>query len=198
MKRCAMTWATVVILPLRFPVKLRSARRCLTARLACVANMIDIIHRWAQRNQIHPHAIAQLLNMLGVGFEPMHTLDIPTGASEAAVQQRVRVAMSEAGMINWRNNVGAMMDDKGNMVRFGLCNDTAALNKKLKSSDLIAINKAPITPAMVGLPRGQFVAREVKEQGWKYTGTEHEKAQLAFGQIVIAAGGDFAFTTGGI
>lgn len=160
--------------------------------------MIDLIHRWAVAEQIHPHAISRLLVSLGVGFEPLHSMDVPAGASEAAVQQRVRVAMTNAGMMNWRNNVGAMMDDKGNMVRFGLCNDTAKLNKRIKSSDLIGINNTPITLDMVGQPRGQFVAREVKEQSWKFTGTGREVAQLKFGQIVIAAGGDFAFTTGSV
>ena len=160
--------------------------------------MIDLIHRWAVQEQVHPHAVARLLVSLGVGFEPLHAMDVRVGASEAAVQQRVRTALAISGVMNWRNNVGAMMDDKGNMVRFGLCNDTAALNKRIKSSDLIGVSSAPITQAMVGLPRGQFVARECKAQGWKYTGTEHEIAQLKFGQIVIAAGGDFAFTTGSI
>lgn len=160
------------------------------------AKMIDLIHRWAVSEQIHPHAISRLLVALGVGFEPLHSMEVPAGASEAAVQQRVRVAMTTNGMMNWRNNVGAMMDDKGNMVRFGLCNDTAQLNKRIKSSDLIGISNEPITLDMVGQPRGQFVARECKAEGWKYTGTEHEVAQLKFGQIVIAAGGDFAFTTG--
>lgn len=158
--------------------------------------MIDLIHRWAVAENVHPHAVARLLVALGVGYEPLHSMDVPSGASEAAVQQRVRTAASMGGVMNWRNNVGAMMDDKGNMVRFGLCNDTAALNKRIKSSDLIGVNNAPITPAMVGQPRGQFWAREVKHEGWVYTGTEHEVAQLKFGQIVIAAGGDFAFTTG--
>lgn len=160
--------------------------------------MIDLIHRWAVANHVHPHAIARLLNELGVGYEPITNADIPQGASETAVSQRVRMAAAENGIAAWRNNSGAMMDDKGNMVRFGLCNDTAALNKRFKSSDLIGINKEPITPAMVGQPRGQFWAREVKRADWKYTGTEREVAQLAYGQIIIAHGGDFAFTTGNI
>lgn len=158
--------------------------------------MIDVIHRWAVTNHVHPHAIARLLNELGVGHQPIVNQAIPQGASEAAVQQRVRLAAPDAGMLLWRNNSGAMMDDKGNMVRFGLCNDTAALNKKIKSSDLIGIDKSPITPAMVGLPRGQFVAYECKPQGWAYTGTEREAAQLAYGQLVISYGGSFKFTTG--
>lgn len=160
--------------------------------------MIDVIHRWAAANHVHPHAIARLLNELGVGHEHIIDQAIPQGASEAAVTQRVRQLAASKGMLLWRNNVGAMMDDKGNMVRFGLCNDTAALNKKLKSPDLIGINDELITPAMVGLPRGQLVALEVKKQDWVYTGTEHEVAQLSFGQLVTSRGGYFKFTTGGL
>lgn len=160
--------------------------------------MIDVIHRWALTVPVHPHDIARLLNELGVGYAPVSNAAIPQGASETAVQQRVRMAAAEAGMLLWRNNSGAMMDDKGNMVRFGLCNDTATLNKKLKSSDLIGINDETITPAMVGMPRGQFVALEVKEQGWVYTATEREVAQLAYGQLVTSRGGYFKFTTGSI
>lgn len=160
--------------------------------------MLDIVHAWAREFAVHPLLIADLLQRLGVGMDTLPNYDMPEGASETAVQQRVRVALTRAGVINWRNNVGAMMDDKGNMVRFGLCNDTAALNKKFKSSDVIGINNAPITQAMVGLPRGQFVAREVKKEGWVYTGTPREVAQLNFGQLVIAKGGDFAFTNGSV
>lgn len=160
--------------------------------------MHDIIHRWAIDQGIPAASIADLLNRLGVGYGVIHNTAIPQGASEAAVSQRVALAAAEAGIVSWRNNVGAMMDENGNMVRFGLCNDTAALNKRFKSSDRIGINNTPITLDMVGLPRGQFWAREVKKAGWVYTGTEREVAQLAFGQLVIAHGGDFAFTTGSI
>ncbi len=161
--------------------------------------MIDIVHRWALTvPAVHPHDIARLLNELGIGYAPIYNAAIPQGASESAVQQRVRMAAAADGVLSWRNNSGAMMDDNGNMVRFGLCNDTAALNKKIKSSDLIGINNELITERMVGLPRGQFWARECKPQGWKYTGTEREVAQLKYGQLVISYGGDFAFTTGAI
>lgn len=160
--------------------------------------MHDAIHAWAQHHRVSPLAIADLFNRLGVGFDTVSAAAVPQGATEAAVQQRVRIAAAQAGITSWRNNVGAVQNPEGQVIRFGLCNDTPALNKQFKSSDLIGINNEPITPAMVGLPRGQFWAREVKHADWKYTGTEREQAQLRFGELVIAKGGSFAFTTGGI
>jgi hypothetical protein len=87
------------------------------------------------------------------------------------------------------------MDD-GSFIRFGLANESAQMNKLLKSSDLIGIDGRPIEQREVGLPRGRFVGREMKAPGWVYTGTEREVAQRAFGLLVLALGGDFAFATG--
>jgi len=96
----------------------------------------------------------------------------------------------------FRNNVGVLKDERGVPVRYGIANDSPAMNKRIKSSDLIGIRPVVIAPDMVGSTIGQFVAREVKKAGWKYKGTEHEKAQLAFGTLVIALGGDFKFWNG--
>jgi hypothetical protein len=158
--------------------------------------MHDIMHQWARDWQFSPHSILDLLQRLGVGFEPRQFAECE-GWSETAISNKVRLDAADAGQLLWRNNVGAWMDpDTKSFVRYGLCNDSKELNNKIKSSDLIGIDNSPITLAMVGLPRGQFVAKEVKEYGWKYTGTLREEAQLKFGQIVIARGGAFKFTTG--
>lgn len=160
--------------------------------------MHDIIHLWAHDYSIHPHAIADLLQRFGVGHQMAVNQAIPQGATEAAVTQRVRLAAAECGILTWRNNVGAMADETGRVVRFGLCNDTAALNKKIKSADLIGIKPVVITAAMVGVTIGQFWSREVKEYGWTYKGTEREVAQSAWATLVTSRGGDAAFTTGAI
>ena len=129
---------------------------------------------------LYPEAAAALRSVL---------IDAPTptlieGKSESAAQTEVRIAASHAGWRLWRNNVGAGMVD-GQFLRWGLCNDSSAINKRIKSSDLIGIK-----------PGGQFVAREIKPPGWVYSGTEREEGQLRFMTIVVAMGGDAKFTTG--
>lgn len=160
--------------------------------------MHDIIHQWAAEHRIHPHAIATLLQRLGAGYTMITDTSMPQGASEGAVSQRVRLAAAASGMYVWRNNVGAMQDDSGRVVRYGLCNDTATLNKKIKSADLIGIKPVLITPAHIGITIGQFWSREVKHASWSWTGDDHEVAQLKWAELVIAKGGDAAFTTGAI
>lgn len=57
--------------------------------------------------------------------------------SEAAVQAAIRVRAGELGVRPWRNNVGACTDATGRLIRYGLANDSAQMQKRLKSSDLI-------------------------------------------------------------
>ena len=115
---------------------------------------------------------------------------------EHKVQDDARLLASQMGWRLFRNNKGVLPDARGVPVRFGLCNETAALGKRLRSSDLIGIRPVVITPDMVGSTIGQFVAREIKKAGWKYKGTKHEEAQLRFGELVIGLGGDFKFWNG--
>ncbi len=105
--------------------------------------------------------------------------------TEAGVSKRLRLDAAKAGVMLWRNNVGAYFDDNGNFIRYGLANDSAAMNKRVKSSDLIGLK-----------PNGQFICREVKAPGWQYSGTAREKAQLQFIELVLAKGGDAEFSTG--
>lgn len=113
--------------------------------------------------------------------------------SETAVQAGDRLAASQAGGRLWRNNVGAYQSDEGAWVRYGLANDSKAMNKQLKSSDLIGLQPVTVRPEHVGATIGQFVAHEVKREGWKFTGTDREMAQLRFGMLVQSLGGQFAF-----
>lgn len=159
--------------------------------------MHSLVHQWATDWNVPQHAAVDLLCRLGVGFEPQKFTELE-GWTESAVQSKVRLDAAKAGVLLWRNNVGALMDDSGRMLRYGLCNDTKELNKKIKSSDLIGINPVLIGPEHVGTIIGQFTAYEVKEYGWKFAGTEREAAQAKFGQIVVSKGGSFKFTTGGL
>ncbi len=152
-----------------------------------------ILEAWAVRHGLSYAAIHELRQLLGVSAE------IPTGlqpGSEAAAQAAVRLEAARKGVRLWRNNVGVLTDDTGRPVRFGLGNDSAKLNKELKSSDLVGWRPVTVTPEHVGRTIAQFVSREIKEPGWTYRGTPRELAQLRWIDLVAAEGGDAAFTTG--
>jgi len=116
--------------------------------------------------------------------------------SETEVQACIRLEAIKLGMRLWRNNVGALRSPDGSYVRYGLANESPALNAVFKSSDLIGIRPILITQDMVGTTIGQFVAREVKPTDWTYKATDREKAQLAFIDLIKHFGGDAAFATG--
>ena len=73
--------------------------------------------------------------------------------SEHEIQQRIRLACGRGPVRLWRNNTGALVDQQGRFVRFGLCKG---------SSDLIGLRSLEITPELVGLRLAQFVALEIK------------------------------------
>jgi hypothetical protein len=149
---------------------------------------------WAERHRIGPNALNDLVATLVHGEPP--TPQPSASTSEALALAAVRLEASEQGGRLWRNNVGAAAFETGGFVRYGLCNETEAMNRAVKSSDLIGLCPVRITPAMVGSIIGQFVAREIKAPGWRYHGTKREVAQLKFIEIVTALGGDAKFATG--
>jgi hypothetical protein len=102
---------------------------------------------------------------------------------ETAYQNSLRIEAARHGVMLWRNNVGVLRDINGRAVRFGLANDSARLNNKIKSSDLI------------GIHQGRFCAFEVKVPGWKYRGKGREVAQLNFINLVKEQGGVAGFVT---
>jgi hypothetical protein len=81
------------------------------------------------------------------------------------------MAMNETNLMNtimlaphgcrlFRNNTGAIKDQTGRLVRFGLCKG---------SSDLIGFKPVTITPEMVGRQVAVFTAIEVKTPDGKPT-----------------------------
>ena len=117
--------------------------------------------------------------------------------NEASIQSLVRLEAAKRGYPVWRNNVGVLLDAKGRPVRYGLANDSKAVNQNVKSGDLIGIIPTLITPEMVGMVIGRFASWEVKHEGWKPSPRdEHEIAQRRWSAIVNAAGGYAVFTTG--
>ena len=95
--------------------------------------------------------------------------------SEHEIQQRIRLACGRGSVRLWRNNTGALVDQQGRFVRFGLCKG---------SSDLIGLRSLEITPELVGLRLAQFVALEIKT----VSGTVSPE-QRAFLQLVQQLGG---------
>lgn len=116
--------------------------------------------------------------------------------SERAVSQRVEIRAGELGRIIWRNNVGACYDATGRLIRYGLGNESAELNRRYKSADWIGINPVFITPEMVGTIIGQFMGIETKAEGWHLTpGDDHGQAQKRWADLVRQNGGVAGFAT---
>jgi hypothetical protein len=155
--------------------------------------MNSVITHWALRNRVGIVALEELREIFGLNGSP---ITAAPGLTEAYTQSLVRLEGARKGVRLWRNNVGALLDSRGVPVRYGLGNDSPALNRVIKSGDLIGWRPLLITPALVGAKVAQFVSRECKRPGWNYKGDAHEEAQLKWAQVVNADGGDAAFTTG--
>lgn len=153
------------------------------------------VTQWALRWNIPYAALCELSGIFGLApSAPFSSVD--EGPSEAYVQSLVRLEAARKGLKLWRNNVGALLDARGIPVRYGLANDSAALNKSIKSGDLIGWRPVLITPAHVGCKIAQFTSRECKRPNWVFTGSERETAQLRWAEAVNADGGDACFVTG--
>lgn len=116
--------------------------------------------------------------------------------SEAYAQSQVVLEAPKYQCILTRNNVGALKDATGQLVRYGLFNESKKRNERIKSPDLVGFRKVLITQAMVGTIIGQFVGREMKEPGWAFSATDHENAQLRCIELGLSYGCDMAFATG--
>jgi len=73
--------------------------------------------------------------------------------SEQQIQQHIRIACTRGQTRLWRNNTGALRDQHGRPVQFGLCKGSA---------DLIGWRTITITPEMVGQQVAVFASIEVK------------------------------------
>lgn len=156
---------------------------------------MSVIHDWARDWGVTPLAVLDLKQRMGAGFETPSINEIK-GMSEAATSQRMRLEAAVLGFPAWRNNVGALQDKSGALVRFGLANENDQMNKRVKSSDFVMCRPKLVCQEHVGQTWGIFTAREMKEGEWVYTGQGREPAQLRFIEIVNALGGDAKFSTG--
>lgn len=157
---------------------------------------MSVLHQWAIKHGVGIAALQDLQVMLGTLTLPADAEARGPAKSEAWAQSAIRLEGSQRGWRLWRNNVGALKDSRGRLVRYGLANDSAQMNDAVKSGDLIGWRPMVITPAHVGHTLGQFVSIECKEPGWQFTGDAHENAQLAWANAVNAAGGYAKFATG--
>jgi hypothetical protein len=153
---------------------------------------------WAKKWNVPDEALLDLRTQLGLMHFAVEPSIKPTGkhGSETRQQDLVRLEAPTKNVWLTRNNVGALIDDRGVPVRYGLWNESKQQNTVTKSSDLIGIKPILIGPHHVGQVIGQFVAREMKHEGWHFTGDKHEQGQLNFINFVLAKGGDAAFATG--
>lgn len=139
---------------------------------------------WARDWGVPDVAVLDLRYRMGVGVAPVASAKHPPW-SEARAAQELRLEAAEQHILLFRNNVGALQDEDGRWVRYGLANDSTKLNEQFKSADYIGLRA-----------NGQFVSREVKAGDWKWTGTERELAQLRWADLILASGGDAGFATG--
>lgn len=95
---------------------------------------------------------------------------------ESAIQIAVRLALSKAGSVMFRNNSGAYQSPDGRWIKYGVCNPGG--------SDLIGWRSITVTPDMIGKKIAVFTAVEVKTSRGKTT-----DAQANFIDQVRKAGG---------
>lgn len=110
--------------------------------------------------------------------------------SEASVLNDVRLRAARKGLRLFRNNVGVLVDATGRPVRFGLANDSPALNKALKSADLIGYETLTITADMVGQRIARFLSVECKAPGGRI-----HPGQQAWADLVTSEGGRAIITS---
>jgi hypothetical protein len=75
--------------------------------------------------------------------------------SEQELQQRIRLELGSGPVRLWRNNVGALRDERGRLVSYGLCPG---------SSDLIGLRRLRVGPEHLGQELAVFCALEIKSQ----------------------------------
>lgn len=87
--------------------------------------------------------------------------------TEKDIERSLILHASQCGSTLFKNNVGKLRDERGNIVTFGLCKG---------SSDLIGWTPITITPEMVGSKIAVFTAVEVKlDKHGKYQATKEQK-----------------------
>lgn len=161
--------------------------------------MIELM-QWAAQWGVSIDAVRDLERRFGVAPEIHQLPDLQPGRSEAAVSaDAVRQARELHGAYLWRNNSGAYSEDKPPSpgTRWGLGNDSAKINKVMKTPDFVGIWPFHIGPEHVGQTVGQFAAIEMKAGNWTFRNTEREIAQRNYLELVVRLNGKAFFHNGG-
>lgn len=147
-------------------------------------------NRWG--HMLPPHAHAEFAQ---IARPDQYMQREKEGMSEAAAASQVVItAAREFGTALWRNNVGALQDENGTWVRYGLGNTSKRLIEKWKPSDYIGPTPVLIRPDHVGKRLGIFTAIEAKKTGWKLQPSDkHGAAQAHFMNTVANLGGIAGF-----
>lgn len=114
---------------------------------------------------------------------------------ESTVQQEVQIIAKHYRCHLMRNNSGALLDDTGRLVRYGLGNSSKQHQERVASSDLIGFTQVEITPDMVGKTLAIFTAIEVKKEAWNENKKfdKRETAQSNFIEFIKLMGGFAGF-----
>jgi hypothetical protein len=104
--------------------------------------------------------------------------------TEYSIQNAIRADAARHRVYLFRNNSGVLYNPDGTPVRFGLGNDSKRINDKLKSSDLIGFDS-----------HGRFISVECKPSDWRGARTDHERAQLAWINLVRQNNGIAGFAS---
>ena len=152
------------------------------------------LHDWIQRwwPVLPAHARIELSQIV----QPHeHVRPGASDQSETSVQSNICLFASQNYRAPlWRNNSGAgeFTDEYGKTryVRFGLGNQSAPLNKKWKSADLIGMIPMVIQQRHIGHTIGRFLAVETKPEGWVLKPSDKRaQAQSNFLNSVASFGG---------
>ena len=151
----------------------------------------DWLARWSD------HMPPQAVSELRAALDPVQPAPPASGGSEASLSADVRLAASSIyGAALWPHKSGAMTEAHARRVRYGLGNESAAINRRWKPSDLIGVLPWRITAAHVGHTVGVFLAVETKKPGWRLTpGDKRGQAQAAFISSVRMLGGAAGFAS---
>lgn len=156
----------------------------------------NVLNQWAAHWRLSPEAMADLRARLVLAATPAQADDYRV--SEAAVQAGVRLEAAYRGdTLLFRNNVGALKDERGVPVRYGLANESKRINNAVKSADLIGVYRRLIVPGDVGHVIGQFVSIETKRADWTRKNDSHTEAQTAWATLINQYGGYATIFNGG-